>query len=200
MDQRVKLVVGGAIVLLVLVTLATIYLVTQAKKSEVGSEGINGLDSLSTISLTPTPDTPKEGGADGSTKLYQEASFSLRYPNSWGILSCSNSAHFEFDPYSTTDTKIVCDRSVRPITVLVAQNLNCRGELVTLGSHQVLKTKTADRSGDLDYHWCLSVGGNTGLDITHRVSQVGSPASSKVDYSSQIEELIKTITVTPRGS
>jgi hypothetical protein len=200
-DQRLKLIVGGAVVLLILITLATFFFISRAKQIEVATNG--SLDSLSTlrVTVTPTPLAPQAAPVidTSTTKLYTGTGFSLRYPKTWGLLTCNNSANFELDPSSPTDTNISCDRAVKPITFLVSPNLNCQGDLVNLGTHQVLKSKTT-LGGDTDYRWCVGIGTNTALDITHRVSQSGSRATSKEDYSSQIEELIKTISTTPRGS
>lgn len=107
-------------------------------------------------------------------------------------MTCANSESIELDPTNGTDTKnIVCDEALKPVTMLVADRLNCSGETVTLGGRQVVRSKVSSGS-DTSYRWCMAVG-DTAIDITHRVSPSGSRATSKGDFSAAIEEMIKTI-------
>lgn len=201
LDQRIKLIIGGAVVLLVLVVVAVVLFMGRVTTQDTSNEQTS-LDSLPILQATPGQSRPELSSPQtpGSTKLYQVSGISLRYPQAWGLLSCSNSIHFEFDPTNPADARITCDRAVKPVTVLVVQGLNCQGDLVILGGKQVLKTRTVDARGDIDYRWCVSAVETMALDITHRVSKIDAPASSSEDYSSQIEEIIKTVTVTPQGS
>ncbi len=157
-----------------------------------------------TKTVTPTPagsgSTNRGNTLDsrlGNLKTYSGEGFSLRYPSDWGLLTCGNSNHFEFDPTSAQDVAgVVCDYAVKPITVLVKDgNISCSGDKVTLGSRSVTKSLKTYSDGDKDYRWCVNEGGKT-LDITHRVSQSGSRATSKTDYSSQVEDMIADYQIT----
>src|SRR3989338_646329 len=192
-DQRLKLVIGGAVVLLVLITLATFFFISRAKQEIPAENNRAPLASLRTITNPNQTNSQISPTDTTNSKIYSGQGFALKYPQGWGLLTCSNSYHLEFDPNSSTDTTIACDRAVKPVTVLVTPNLNCKGELITLGSYQVLKTKSRDNNGDVDYQWCVSLGNGSALDITHRVSQGGLKATSKIDLSTQVEEIIRTL-------
>jgi hypothetical protein len=201
MDNRVKVVIGGAVVVLLLIVLAIFFFLSNVKKSTTDEQ--NTLNNLPTLNETVSP-TPTSALApvtsSGNTKNYTGVGFSLKYPNSWGLLTCTNSNNFEFDPASSTPTSIACDEAVKPITVLVANNLNCQGTAATLGDLTVIKSKTTTDTNYTTYRWCVPIGGGKALDITHRVDPNVSRATSSQDYSSQIEEMIKTVSTTPQGS
>lgn len=203
MDQRTRyIVIGGVVLLFVAAILVTIFYLGRVYRSTTNTprETDNPLSQLPVASPSATITSP--GGvtaAVGNTKLYAGQGFSLSYPSNWGLLTCSNSQNFEFDPTTGADLKnVVCDVAVKPITVLVVNRLNCTGETITLGSNKVVKSKTTS-GGDTNYRWCVTVG-NKAFDITHRVSSAGSRATSKDDYSAQIEQMIQTIKTTPLAS
>lgn len=204
MDQRTKTILIGAGALLSVAVILGIFLfLSRNPKSKItNSRGsLNPLQQLQIINPSNLPATGTTVTPSSSTtdKTFIFEGLSMKYPSNWGMLICGNSQNFEFDPEGSSDLRgIVCDNAVKPITVLVGQKVNCLGDSINLGQNQVIKSKeTLD--GDINYRWCLSVG-NTFLDITHRVSQTGVRASSKTDYSAQVEELIKTIQKIPSGS
>lgn len=167
-----------------------------------------------TVSPTPTPvqsqpatvnggNTPPTGQSSSSLPMGKTVSidsFTFHYPQNWGVLKCANSRNIEFDPYNGTDQSgVVCDYAVKPVTVLVTNVLNCQGESITLGGSQVIRSKIPTQTG-VDYRWCVTGQGGVNLDITHRVSSDGSRATSKEDFSSQIEQMISNFRAPSGGS
>lgn len=202
MDTKTKSILLGGVALLILaVTFGVIFYLGKASRNQATTTE-SSVDSLGQLpSLSNTNNTPRNDNvATSNTKSFTGQGFTLKYPNPWGLLTCSNSQNFEFDPTNGQDVKgVVCDIAVKPVTVLVSDTRpNCQGETVTLGSNQVVKSKTGG-SGEANYRWCLTIGGKN-FDITHRVSGSGSRATSKNDFSSQIEEVIKSFQATPAGS
>lgn len=202
MDQRrVLMAIGGVIFLLLLVVFGVAYFSSKnkpkapARRTVTASASPTSLtvpvaSSVPTAGSQGTPTTPDTSG----TKLFSGSNFSLRYPNAWGLLKCSNSANFELDPENATDQpNVVCNVAVKPITVLVSrQALTCQGDTVQLGYNQVVRSKTPRRDGGTTYRWCVN-GRAASLDITNRVSSTGAPATSKEDYSSAVEQMISTL-------
>lgn len=126
-----------------------------------------------------------------NTKVYTGATFSVAYPQTWGLLTCSNSKNFELNPLSSIDQpNVACTVAQKPITVLVKNITSCSGELKTLGSNQVYLSRTYYTDG-VDYDWCIK--GTPGLDITHRVSTNKLRGTSADDYSAQVEDMISHI-------
>lgn len=201
MDQKTKLtIIGGAVLLVIAIIFVTIFYFGRASRTGIvnGDGGTNPLVQLPTIAPTISP-TTQSGDGSSQGKTLSGQGFSLTYPSSWGALTCSNSQNFELDPTSSVDVRgVVCETAVKPVTVLVVSRLSCTGETVTLGNNRVVKSKTETSTG-INYHWCVSVGGK-GLDISHRVSSTGSRATSKDDFSAQVEQIITTIKPSPQAS
>lgn len=200
MDPKIKTVLIGVAVLFVLgAILGSIFYLGKVSKNNGTDQERTALDSLSRLrantNTTPSTDSGNpltSGDQLSNLKVYPGEGFAVRYPSSWGILTCSNSQNIELDPTTGQELKgILCDRAVKPVTVLVVDKLNCQGETVTLGGYRVLRSKTTVQDGT-NYRWCLTVGGKN-LDITHRVSASGSRATSKDDFSAKVEELISNI-------
>ncbi|MBI2593998.1 hypothetical protein HYW44_05145 [Candidatus Daviesbacteria bacterium] len=129
-------------------------------------------------------------------KLYNSGTFQVSYPNTWGILNCTNSLHFELDPNSGVDSKSECSIAQKPVTILVDNIDGCGGENVKVGNTEVIKSKKVD-GGYTAYRWCTKT--DPVLNITHRVSKAGERAVSPIDYANQIEEIISKLTFS-RGS
>lgn len=149
-------------------------------------------DSISdpAVEVNPTPANQPNNSTNSQLKVYNGASYSISYPESWGILTCSNSQNIEFDPTSSTDQlNVRCDVAQKPITILVGGNPACEGETVKLGNVTVQRLVQQTSTGK-NYRWCSKT--MPALDITHRVSSTNSRAISSQDYASQIEEMIKT--------
>lgn len=146
--------------------------------------------------LTPTPETKGGITIAGDRKVFNSGSFQLSYLKAWGLLACTNSNNIELDPKSSADSKITCNYSVKPITILVGDNSGCTGDTANIGNVPVLRSKQSD-AGYTKYQWCTKT--VPVLNITHRVSPGNDPASSKEDYSKQIEEMISKLTFS-RGS
>ncbi len=205
MEPRTKAIVLGAIGLFIIILAGAIfYYLSQIAKVNIGTNSIS-TGGTASLRLTPepfsSPATTLTPTKEESTKLYQGNGFYLRYPANWGLLTCSNSKNFELDPTSSVDQKnVTCNYAVKPVTFLVNPPTECRGDTtITLGGNQVVKSKSVNRDGTTQYQWCLSVNG-TSFSITHRVSVNGNPASSKEDFSSQVERIISTMNRSPAGS
>lgn len=125
--------------------------------------------------------------ATADMKTYNGAGFRLSYPKTWGLLSCTNSSNIELDPVNGADLKVSCGTARKPVTILVNDNWGCSGESVKIGSITVNKSKQSEE-GYTKYQWCTKT--TPMLNITHRVSAGQDPASSKTDFSAQIENMI----------
>lgn len=138
---------------------------------------------------SPTPQSGVSNQGNFKTQVVNGVTF--RAPLNWGLLTCSNSNNFEFDPTNGQDSRVVCDVALKPVTVLVGNSQGCGGESVKLGEVQVQKLRIENQRG-IDYRWCFSKD-NTQFNVTHRVSAGGSRATSKEDYSGRIEEMIANL-------
>lgn len=201
MDLKTKSIIIGGLMLSVLVIIfgLSFYLIRVAPKpnNTVESTSVNSLPTLPPSRISPTQLSNQTAP---SIKIYAGQGFAFEYPRNWGILTCSNSKNVELDPYSNTDVKnVTCDVAAKPVTILVADKLNCQGESLKIGSSQVVKLKNAGTDGDIAYRWCVSLGDKK-MDITHRVSKGNLRATSKDDFSAQIEQMIGTFKITPAGS
>lgn len=205
MDTTTRNIVVGAIVLLIVIIVLGGFFYLRNLQQNQQSGGTNTLSQLPTISGSGTPgisNQPVTGNtSSANNKIYAGNGFVVSYPSAWGLLTCNNSQNFELDPISSTDhTNVTCDLALKPVTFLVSDTpLNCPGNEVKIGVNNVTKSKTVKQNGDINYRWCLQVGGKS-LDITHRVSSTGSQATSKIDYSPQVESVIGNIRTTPTGS
>lgn len=209
MDQRTRyIVIGGVVLLFVAAVLITIFYLGRVYRSNSDAPqnpNTNPLTELPTIASSSASVTPSasSGGVSlepSNTKIYAASGFTLNYPSGWGLLTCSNSQNFEFDPTNGADVKnVVCDVAVKPVTVLVTNRLNCTGETINIGEKKVVKSKVTASNGSINYRWCVGLNGK-GLDITHRISSFGSRAASKDDFSNQVEQMINSLKVTPQGS
>lgn len=199
MDQRNKVIIFGGVGLLifavVLVSLFYFFKFSEVNKDTQPVTNVpNSLSRLPTIvttpsvtdSINPTVSSPAISSDD---EIFKGQGFSLSFPNKWGRLTCSNSTNFEFDPSGRDMINVVCDEALKPVTFLVVDKLNCSGESIKLGNNQVTRIKILGDEGRVFYRWCTMVG-NIGFDITHRVSPTGSRATSKDDFSKEIEKII----------
>ncbi len=197
MDQQSRLIVFGAaaFIIFALVVGGIIFMVRNSQTQNVPAENSTDLSSrLPVTTATPSATiTPPIG-----TKSYQGEGFTIYYPVGWGLLTCGNSKNIEFDPTNAADaSNIACSEALKPVTVLVAEGLSCSGETVTLGPRQAVKS--IETIGDaMVYRWCVPAG-NKALDITHRVSPSGSRATSKQDFSKDIEKMIMEISTPGAG-
>lgn len=179
-QKRIVMIAGGIILFLLIVILGTtFYLKSNTKNRE---------------SLNETPASQPSGQSQHplvDNKVYKDLGFDLYYPASWGLLTCNNSKNIEFNPENDTDQiGVSCNRAVWPITVLVGEGFPCQGEAVKLGSLDAVRLKTA-QDGYNAYEWCVK--SKPELNITHRVSEIEAPYSSKNDFSAQIEQVISGI-------
>lgn len=208
MDQRRAIIAVAIVILLILIIIGgTIFYLARVFNS--GHQTTNN-SRVVTSSSTPVPTTSNGATSLPSTnngttntpgntalKAYQGQNFQLQYPAGWGLLTCTNSNNFEFDPYNSQDTRIVCDRSVKPITVLVNKSPCVGGDVIKING--VTATKVVDRSpGEIDYEWCTQT--NPPLDITERVSAGGSRATAPGDFSIQVEKMIGSFNNASGGS
>lgn len=193
MDERTKtlIVTGGVLLIILAVVFGTIFYLIQSFRGGQKGDGDNR-NVLSTATAVPRTggDQVSPQPVSGETKSHQGVGFSLSYPKQWGLLTCANSQHLELDPATSTDQlNIACDVAQKPITVLVGSS-NCQGEAVALGNIQLIKQKETTGTG-VNYKWCTNT--DPKLEISHRVSSAGEPATSQQDFSKQIEEMIKSL-------
>lgn len=210
MDRRTKSLVIGVFALIIVAAVVGAYLYLTRfpqNKPDTGTDSVpSGLSDLPIATISPTLGTRNStsngsvpGTSVGNSKIYSGPGFNFAYPSSWALLTCSNSQNFELDPVNQGDISgAVCDRAIKPVTFLVSDKVSCTGESVKLGGNQVMRSKTATATGT-NYRWCLQVG-SKGLDISHRVSSSGSRATSREDFSPQIEQIISNIRVGSGGS
>jgi hypothetical protein len=214
MDQQRSTFVAIALILIVMAILGgTIYYLVRFVQSRQSPTN-------TVVTQSPTPSgNPNSTGNNVSTgnqpsaannsnapqttsnpnlKVYSGEGYQLPYPKAWGLLTCNNSQNIELDPSNSTDNpKFGCDYAVKPITVMVYQNeISCPGSKVNIGNVSVIKSKNT-QGNQTTYRWCTQT--TPSLDITHRVSSISSPASSKADYSAQVEEMIARLN-TSHGS
>lgn len=185
MDRRAAIVLGMIVILVVAIVIGTIFYLTKVFRNNSSRVITSNPGSMTIPRGSSLPATGSSLGAQ--VKTYQGQGFSMQYPANWGVLSCSNSKNFEFNP-DGGDKRVVCDMSQLPITVLVG--VSCTGaSQVTLGRNIVLKSKIVAPDGYTKYEWCVK-GFNTTLDFTDRVSQNGERATDKEDYSQDVEKII----------
>lgn len=170
---------------------------TVVESSESPTSGSIQGQAISSPAITvPQSGNQANQPRPASKKLYNSGNFQISYPNTWGILNCTNSLHFELDPNSGADSKSECESALKPVTVLVDNIDGCGGENAKVGNTEVIRSKKVD-GGYTAYRWCTKT--DPVLNITHRVSKGGERAVSPIDYSTQIEEIISQITFA-RGS
>lgn len=220
MDSRTRSIIFGAITIVVVAALivGVVYFIRSSRErraslEELSNNNLPGLEiSVSPEVTTPSPRNikptitprisvpPANSQTDSQNQTYIGQGFNLQYPVSWGLLTCSNSDNFEFDPLTNTDQpNFSCNRAVKPVTVLIKDSFSCSGETVRLGANQVIKSKTTNQKGT-NYLWCVPVGTKT-LEITHRVSLGGTyQGYGNVDASLEVEKMISTIAPTSTGS
>lgn len=197
MENRRAVIIAAVIALVVAaVIVGAIILLTSLLRGRVSGPTVV-TSSPSPVTSAATGSAPATGQVAptpaSNTKFVSVGGYTMSYPKQWGILKCSNSQSLEFDPLNGTDQlNVVCDYAIKPITILVSSNLSCTGETVVLGNNRVVRLKTPTTTG-ADYRWCLIGSNNVHLDITHRVSNDGSRATSKDDFSAQVEQIISTI-------
>ena len=134
---------------------------------------------------------PGPGATQAALKVFTGSGFRLSYPRTWGLLTCSKSSNFELDPAGGVDQiGVGCDYAMKSVTVLVGPT-DCTGTPVTLGTTTFLKTITKV-GNDVKYKWCTT---NTTpqLEVSHRVSPDDGRGFSTIDYSSQVEEVLKSM-------
>lgn len=209
-DQRRSLIATAVVTLFILGLIVALVLflvrfVQNRQKTQTGSN--------ITVKVTPSPSGFPNSSSSGlprtsgfsqgdnqnlNTNLYVGKGFSIKYPKNWGLLTCNNSQNFELDPGNSADSlKFPCEGALKSVTVLVGTSPNCQGDSVTLGGVQAVKSKLIDDSG-VDYRWCTKT--NPTLDISHRYSKTPSRATSTQDYSVQVEDVIKSLTLGSGGS
>jgi hypothetical protein len=204
-DKTRALIVTGAVLLIILaLIIAAIFYLIRFIQGRTSSTSQN--QQTRQINFSPSPaasgipgqqtsgTTPNPGGTQvsGDVKNYNGNGFQLSYPKNWGLLTCSNSQNVEFDPYSPVDQLgVQCDYAQKPVTVVVG--VTCNGATTDVGGVPVVKSKR-DLSKGVENSWCLNAG-NTGLQITNRVSTQDARGYGKDDISNQIEQMIARMRV-----
>jgi hypothetical protein len=201
MENRGKTLIVTGILILIIVAImfgAVYYLINMFRNFRSPSTA-SPAPNITRTSPSPTSQAFQTPGPSASaaqpqsasnTKMYSGQGFTLYYPKTWGLLTCSTTPHVELDPYNSADQAGVnCDYAAKPITVLVGQNSCQGGEVVNLGGTQVMKIKKQTAEGT-SYKWCVA---QPALEISHRVSANPNRATSKDDFSGQIENMIKNL-------
>ena len=176
----------------------------QASVTEIASDFAvpSGADSqiIQIGSPAPAGQAPQvnqpQGNPTSDKKVHNAGQFQMAYPKNWGLLKCTNSANTEFDPGNPQDQSIACDLATKPVTVVVGDVKGCEGETTKVGNVNVVKSQA--KEGDyIRYQWCTKT--TPVLNITHRVSGGAQRATSKQDFSKQVEEIISSLSFS-RGS
>src|SRR5581483_2817476 len=139
MNDRRPLIVTGLVLLLIIALIGGVifYLVNFIRSRQDTGEATSNIfptTSANIVIANPSPSvypvastTPNQTaqtpttGINGNSKFINTGSFQLSFPNSWGVLSCSNSKNFELDPYNSTDSTVTCSHATKPVTVLVGR-------------------------------------------------------------------------------
>lgn len=217
MDTRKSLIVASLALLVILgIVFGTIFYFvrlfqarqTASNPTSPASSGVvtSSPDSSNTqsdfIFSSPAPTASSRSNTQDTAnnsdmKTYNGQSFQLKYPKSWGLLTCSNSSHIELDPTTSQDIlNANCIQATKPVTILIDRDTNCGGENITLGNIQAQKRVTKTDAWT-QYQWCTKT--EPMLNISHRTSSQNLPANSKEDFSRQIEQIISSLTFA-RGS
>ena len=134
---------------------------------------------------------------NGDYKTFSAGEYQIAYPKAWGLLNCNNSENIEFDPTNSQDQlKADCSVATKPVTIIKNATACSGGEIIDIGSFKVARTKANDGSY-VRYEWCTKT--VPALYITHRVSPNGEQATSKDDFSKQVEDMISKLSFV-RGS
>jgi hypothetical protein len=204
MDAERKSLVATALVGLVVLAIivGSIYYLIQFIRNR---NTTNVANNQVTVSPSPAPSGQvavdvNQGNTNpvsGDYKTFNEGDFQMSYPKNWGILTCSNSSNIELDPTNGQDNlKVACSVAVKPVTIIKDATGCTNGEVIDLGTFKVARTKASE--GDYTrYEWCTKT--VPALYVTHRVSNDGSQATSKEDFSKQIEDMISKLSFV-RGS
>lgn len=185
--------VAAVITALVLLVVTFIKSRTNVAKSTSGNTQVTASPAANQpvdVNVQALPQTSTVEQVNSSQKTINSLGNVFSVPASWGVLGCTNSANFELDPTSGSESK-VCDIAEKPITVLVNSRLACKGSASTIGNVSVQKYRVENVRG-VDYQWCFSKNG-VNYNITHRVSASGVRGTSVVDYSAKIEEMISSV-------
>lgn len=204
MDAERKSLVATALVGLVVLAIiigSIYYLIQFIRNRNTTNVGGNQITASATPSASGQVAVDVNRGntqpVSGDFKTFNEGDFQVVYPKNWGVLTCSNSSNVELDPTNGQDNlKVACSTAVKPVTIIKDATGCANGELIDLGSFKVSRTK-ATEGGYTRYEWCTKT--VPALYITHRVSNDGSPATSKEDFSKQVEDMIAKLSFV-RGS
>ncbi|MBI4039794.1 hypothetical protein HY389_00360 [Candidatus Daviesbacteria bacterium] len=190
-QRRLLMILGGVAGLILIITLVVVLIIRRGGDQKASVTQVAPV--LPGAASSTAPSGPQGDQIQTGVKTYSGRGFSLKYPAGWGLLTCGNSQNFELDPYNQTDQlNTGCDVARKPITFLVTTAPSCPGSLLQLGSNPVVKSLTGTKgSGEVSYRWCTQ--SSPSLDITHRVTQSNSQASSKDDFSLQVEQVIASI-------
>ncbi|MFA5932696.1 MAG: hypothetical protein WCV81_00350 [Microgenomates group bacterium] len=196
-----------SVVIIALILSGVFYLLRSSKQlANTNKNTGNPLEKLGVITASPTPTSVQSGQTSGVTssnnqpstvavniKTYQGSNFTIKYPQNWGILTCSDSKNIELDPYNSNDLiNYACDRAIKPITIIVGDgSLSCPGEAVKIGNNTVVRSKT-ETANWFKNRWCINKNGMS-FDITNRINSKGIVGTGKDDFSSEIEKTIGSL-------
>lgn len=182
---RTLIVTGILILILVAIMFGVVYYLVKLFQNMRSPSNTQNTNKQVTTTASPSP-----AGTVQDTKFYNAQGFSLYYPKNWGLLTCNNSQNFELDPQTSQDQQgVACEYALKPVTVIAGSGNCAGGQNITIGNRAVVKVKKQTATGT-SYKWCTQ---SPQLEISHRVSSSGSRATTKTDYSAQIERMIQTL-------
>jgi cytoskeletal protein RodZ len=190
--KRIIGIILVAAVITVVVVLVINFVRSRTSAPKTNTPVTNVVEEIKTVPSANTNNTPEVLPQTGNTnkKSLNSVGNVFSFPG-WGVLTCSNSANFEFDPTDGRDNRVVCNIAQKPITVLVNNAAVCKGEMTTINGVSVQKYQVENIRG-MDYQWCFSKNG-VNYNVTHRVSATGVAGTSVQDYSAAIEEMIGSV-------
>ena len=173
--------------------------VEQIAQEDTNPDGgsIQGLETDSPDSEGQSQTPPAAGNQNpAGKKVYNGGDFQFTYPDTWGVMKCDNSQNLELDPTNPADSSIACEIATKPVTVVVGDITGCEGETTKVGNVDVVRSQQSE-DNYTRYQWCTKT--TPVFNITHRVSQGNERATSKQDFSKQVEEMIANLSFS-RGS
>ena len=188
-----QVIIGIIVVIVILALIGTLFIFIPRFFQRNRVTIVSPRPTATTFIASPLPgSSPTLLPTTPGNQLYSGPGFTLSYPTGWGILTCSNSSNFEFDPLNNVDqTGVVCDVAQKPITVTVENDLaQCSGERVLIGNVTAIKN-TFNKPRFTEMQWCTLT--SPILRITHRFSSTPARAVTPTSYVQQVETMIATL-------
>jgi cytoskeletal protein RodZ len=163
--KRIIGIILVAAVITVVVVLVINFVRSRTSAPKTNTPVTNVVEEIKTVPSANTNNTPEVLPQTGNTnkKSLNSVGNVFSFPG-WGVLTCSNSANFEFDPTDGRDNRVVCDIAQKPITVLVNNAAVCKGEMTTINGVSVQKYQVENiGAGDSFFYVMKRMGGKNSL-------------------------------------